>query len=124
MVIAVARIATDLYALGTVSAVELVERSDYRGRRDEVTVERLADCLAQHPDWMRAWLDYSEDKRSSPGWYIEGRDATESRVGYYEGRSSRPPMQFDDKVRACAEFVHLEVDDIAGLGQPRKPFSE
>jgi hypothetical protein len=118
VVIAVSRLASD-HALGTMSPVELVERSGYRGLRSEVTVERLADCLAQHPDWVSAWLDYSEDKRSSPGWYIEDRDATETRVGYYEGPSSRPPTPFDDKLRACAEFVRLEVDDIAGFGRPR-----
>jgi len=117
VIAAVCRLAFDSYALGSVSPAQLVDRSGYRRHRDEVTVARLADCLTEHPDWANAWLDYSEDKRSSPGWYIQGRDPDESRVGYYEGESSRAPMRFDDKVRACAEFVRLEVDDIAGLNR-------
>ncbi len=124
VVIAVSRLAFDFYAIGTLSSVELVSRSGYPDLRSEVTVARLADCLAGHPDWVSAWFDYSEDRRSSPGWYIEGRDAAEFSVGYYEGPSSRPPTTFDDKVQACAEFVRAEIDDIAGLGEPREPSAQ
>ena len=120
VVTAVCRLAFDFYAARTVSPVQLVARSGYGRHRDEVTVPRLERCLAEYPEWVNAWLDYSEDKRSSPGWYIQGRERISFLVGYHEGRSSRPPMRFDNKVRACAEFVRREVDDIAGY-PPERP---
>lgn len=97
----------------TLSPAELVRNTGFGHSSDEVTIERLMDCLAKHPEWLNAWLTYSQDRRSSPGWYIQGRDATAFRVGYYEGPSSRPPAIFEDKVRACAEYVRAEVLDIA-----------
>jgi hypothetical protein len=38
-------------------------------------------------------------------------------VGYYDPshEHQEPPIRFDDKVRACAEYVLREVSQIAGL---------
>ncbi len=100
------------FSRGSVSAIELLVRSGYLTVRRDITLERLSDCLAMHPEWIDAWLQWSEDNRSSPSWYIETLGPDEFEVGHYNGgRSSQ--MQFDDRVRACAEFVSRELEQLA-----------
>ena len=87
---------------------ELLRRSGYLTGRSGLTVETLVDCLSGHPDMVQAWTNWSRDKRADKGWYLEGLV-----VGYYEGGVRHTPMTFDDRVRACAEFVLREVESIS-----------
>ena len=97
---------------GNVSAIDLVRRSGYVAARHDVTVDRLADCLATDPDFVDAWLKWSEDNRSTPAWYIKSLDTGAFEVGYFDhGRTSQ--AMFDDRIRACAEYVRHYVEQFA-----------
>jgi hypothetical protein len=80
-----------------------------------VTVERLSTCLAKEPGLVDAWLMWSEDNRSTPAWYLVKGEDGRLQVGYYDhGWVSQ--TTFDDRIRACAEYVHHYVDGFADLG--------
>lgn len=117
VVTAVCRLPID-FRRGNVSARNLVRRSGYLGARREVTVERLTERLATDADLVDAWLTWSEDNRSTPAWYIESLGAGAFEVGYYDhGRTSQ--VVFDDRIRACAEYVRRYLEQFEGTGHRR-----
>jgi hypothetical protein len=111
----VCRLPIDFDAKGDVSPADLVRRSGYRAARTEVTVERLAETLRAHADWVEEWFRWSADNRGSPAWYLVETQSGEFELGFYEGLSSQLPVTIADKVQATAEFVHRYVEHVADL---------
>ncbi len=110
---AVCRLPQDMHAAGNVTAVHLVKSSGYPAIRSQVTVERLAACLAEHPEWVDQWLDWSADNRSSPAWYVIEADQGEFHVGFYDGQRSEPPTVIADRLAAVTEFIHRYLEHVA-----------
>jgi hypothetical protein len=109
----VCRLAWDFHAMGTVSARELIARTGYSTRWRSVSVGLLADTLRAHPEWVDAWIQWSEDKRVSSGWYISRCGESAFDVGSYP---SVPPVRYRDQTQACAVFVRHELAAIADVG--------
>jgi hypothetical protein len=103
---AVCRLPLDFHAIGYVSVLDLVRRSGYGTKGSDVTVERLAKCLLDHPDWVERWFRWSMDNRGSPAWYIRETESGDFELGFSQGSDSPPPLIIADKVQAAAEFVH------------------
>jgi hypothetical protein len=96
---------------GTVSIIQLVDESGYRTAPESLTVEEVSRYLHEHPDLIVAWLSYSEDKRTSSGWYITRRSDDTFEIGYHP-KGERIVVAGD--APACAEFIVREVRSIAG----------
>ena len=109
----VCRLAWDYHVMRTVSARELIARSGYSDRWPLLSVELLAGTLREHPDWVDAWIRWSEDKRVSSGWYLSRRGDTAFEVG---NRPTVPPIGYRDRTLACAVFVRHELASIADIG--------
>lgn len=111
------RLPIDYEQLRDRSAVDLVRRSGLASRLDELSVERIHACLQQHPDWIDAWIHWSEDQRSRPAWYVIDRGpGLMLEVGYLDlSGFPRDQEQFADRTRACATFVDHELRAIAQL---------
>jgi hypothetical protein len=110
VVLAVCRMPVDFQS-GHRPPSELLRRSGYFAARSTITAETLVDCLSRHPYLVQAWTNWSEDKRTDRGWYLDALV-----VGYHEPGVRHTPVRFDDPVRACAEFVLREVESIADAG--------
>lgn len=96
-------------ARGTVSVLDLVDESGYRADPASLTVDAVCAHLRGHPDLVDAWLAYSEDKRTSAGWYVTQRSGDTFEVGHYpEGDR----ISVTGPVSACAEFIVREVRSI------------
>ena len=115
VVSAVCSLAEDYRTFGNRTAVELVRRSGYLARRSDVTVDRLAACLATNPAFVRAWFAWSDDTRANAHWYIRECGPASFEVGFLDGAGIHSVVAFDDEVRACAEFVHRVVADLANM---------
>ena len=108
----VCRLALDYNNIGTKSIVQLVEQSGYAKDPTAVTLSAVESVLRDHPDQCDAWYDYSEDKRTTSGWYVsEGRQ--EYIVGYYP---NGPTLSFADRVAACAAYAIRELESITSRG--------
>jgi hypothetical protein len=117
VVAAVCRLPLDFHSIHTMSGVDLVRRSGYLSVRSDVTVERLSQCLREHPDWVNQWFAWSDDTRGSPAWRVFEKRSGQFHLSYYDEPGSPPPMVFTDKVQACAEYVHREIEEIADLSE-------
>ena len=106
---AIARVALDVYDQD-VSIWTQLRRTGYR-YGEALRADQLIPILTVHPEWVDAWITLADDKRST-GWYIQQRD-NEFAVRSYPPSTDRPPMFYDDRVSAVAEFIVREVDDVS-----------
>jgi hypothetical protein len=63
--------------------------------------------LSRHPALINAWQGYSEDKRTAPSPYLDGRT-----VGFFdvlggEGRH-QDVRRYQDRAKACTDFIYRE----------------
>jgi hypothetical protein len=96
-----------------VPLLQLVNESGFREAPALLTTEAATTYLGLHQELIQPWLIYSMNKRASKGWYIVGK-AGQYEVGYVP-IGQREVLRFEDRTRACAEFVVREVREIASM---------
>jgi hypothetical protein len=107
-------------ALSRRSLHDLVKETGYRDLRPDLSREEIAGYLVKRPGLVLEWLRYSEDKRTSGGWYL-----LHPSTGWLVGRLAEPDQEgelhFGSGPEACAEFILRELDSVAGdpVGTPR-----
>lgn len=94
---------------GSQSLLDLVRASGYAELRGRFAPRELAHYLRARPALIEPWVAYSEDKRTTEGWYL--------RPPYSVGRVTLepPPMRevrHVDLAAACAAFIIGELNDI------------
>jgi hypothetical protein len=94
-------IAADTWRL---SLREAIRRSGYRDVRAHLQTADLVRLLRAEPALVDLWLAYSEDKRTSGGWYVT-RDGEIGVVCVPESRLHFPTLE-----EAVAEYVVRELD--------------
>lgn len=94
---------------------ELLAASDYRQLRPDISAAILAEYLADCPEVVTQWSMYSDDKRTSGGWYLlkQGPRWTVGRLGQHATRTDE--RNYDSPVEACAHYILQELDFWAGL---------
>jgi len=105
---------TTMAALLTVSRY----RSDSR-----VSEADLEAHLKTHPSLVDAWVEYSDEQRALPAWYLmrprEG--STEDwRVDYLTAREKPREHVFPDRFAACAFFIMRKVDELLKLTEQER----
>ncbi len=94
---------------GDVSAVQLVRDSGLVENPGSLSRDCVLSFLKGRPELVECWLQWSQDKRVSSGWYFS-RHEEGFIVGYHpEGARTK----FENMIDACAEFVLREVESIA-----------
>lgn len=91
---------------GTKSPYELVHQTGID--LTSLDVDAIRALLAAAPELVTAWLHWSEDKRSSPGYYFTA-EGDHYVVGRYP---SGERLEFRDAITACADFIVKEVKSI------------
>lgn len=107
----ICEIPIELKARGDVSVLHLVRESGFGTQHAIVTVDALGKYLQAKPALIDAWFEYSEEKRTSSGWYILQRPDGQFEVAFFPKGES---LIIANRASACAEFVLREVRAIAG----------
>ncbi|MHB0914767.1 MAG: hypothetical protein ACYC5A_04920 [Thermoleophilia bacterium] len=81
-----------------------LSRTDYVNARKHFGAQDLVPVIQAHGELARQWLMYSEDKRTTGGWYVT--EAGE--VGRLE--DSESVERFGSIQKAVAEYVVRELD--------------
>jgi hypothetical protein len=90
---------------------DVVDASGYAALRGEFAARELAAYLRDRPAVVESWVAYSEDKRTSEGWYLRPPNAVGRVV------LSPPPVReqrYPDLAAACAAFIIAELGDVLG----------
>ncbi len=109
---AVVRIPRDLEDGRTVSFHALLMASGYAKEHAAVDVAMIEAALRAHPEFIGGWLQYSDDKRTSTGWFfrVDGRGGWE--VGYVDRGVFDNVSRYQDELVACAVFIKKEIDAV------------
>ena len=91
---------------GRKSAHELVH--DTGIDPEMLSTESVSAVLKSKPALVSDWLQWSEDKRSSPSYYFSS-EGNSYVVGHYPGNDR---VEFADPIAACADFIVKEVKTI------------
>ena len=104
--------------LGELSLVQLLAQSRYHALRPQLSLALLQRYLKEHPEHLKHWEFYSEDKRTDGGSYLfrfgplwEVGEIRRRPDEYYSRRFRR--RFFLSHSRACASFILRELDAIA-----------
>lgn len=94
---------------------QLLAETRYGELRGRIDHGSLMQHLVERPELAQQWLMYSEDKRTSGGWYLTTK-GPEWEVGRLDG-GSRPIDQsrYGSSAEACASYILLELDFWATL---------
>jgi len=107
---AVARLPVDFKAQETVSAVELIRRSGLVENPRALSAAAVRAYLVKNPALVAAWKGWSQDKRTSAGWYFSP-DGGRYIVGFFRGGER---AEFDDPFDACSAFILREAWELIG----------
>lgn len=98
------KIAKDISFSGKgISLVEALKRSNYSELRKSLSEENLTSALKANPPFVQEWLVYSENKRTTGGYYLSNRV-----VGNLHSKVEK--YSFENDEEAVAKFIILELD--------------
>jgi hypothetical protein len=93
---------------------EALSLANYRQLRTSIGPADLLPLIKANPRLVREWLAYSEDKRTSGGWYIlENGEVV--RVG-----EPNTHLRFESIDEAAAEYVVRELGYWSDVGEARR----
>ena len=85
---------------------DLLEECNFRQLRPRLASSHIEAVLEKHPGEITMWLAYSEDKRTSVGWYFANVGESRWQIGKLDGTHEL----FESPIAACSEFVLRELD--------------
>lgn len=92
-----------------ISLRRALERTQYVATRKRFGPDDLLAVIKRHSGFVEQWIAYSEDKRTSCGWYLKRN----GEIGTIRGE--RQVIQHDSLEEAVAEYVVRELDYWASL---------
>lgn len=100
--------------MGDKSIYTLLMETGYAKIRDQITIEAIRNSLLKHPECVPEWIQYSEDKRTTSGWFFSEGRSGEFIVGCLADGDKQEESQqsYNDETDACAVFVKREIDSI------------
>jgi hypothetical protein len=102
-----------LHDVGTMSIVALLKEASYFEIHDQISVDDIRMALIQCPECIDEWMLYSEDKRTSSGWYFLKEGVEKYIVGYSaRNKGHNITEKYSDRFDACAHFIKYEIDGI------------
>ncbi|MDR1180352.1 MAG: hypothetical protein LBL13_00015 [Bacteroidales bacterium] len=96
------------------SAYSLLKESGYFEFYNSICTKDICTILMQYPDCLNDWLQWSNDKRSSYGWYLKQNQDKKYVIGYISPNYNKV-MEYTDIVEACSYFIKQEIEDIRKL---------
>ena len=101
---AILRVGKDASNRGQGSLRDALARVDYTQARQHLGAEDLVEVLQKHEGIIEDWVAYSEDKRTSAGWYLKRT----GEIGRLD--DPRTVQRFGSMEQAVAENVLKELD--------------
>ncbi|MCF8254570.1 MAG: hypothetical protein K9H61_07640 [Bacteroidia bacterium] len=91
------------------STLTLLYESNYYDLYNSLSQQDIKEYLLRNKDLINKWVIFSEDKRTSEGYYLM-LDGEKHFVGSLEKIGKEPyAKSFTTKEEACAEFILLEI---------------
>ena len=106
------------YSEEHVSFYSLLKLSGYFELYEQIGEADIFAALTQHLEYADQWLSWSENKRSSSGWYLKEIENGKYVVGYFPLHNDLKNT-CDDKIEACSIFIKREIEDVRKMDHCR-----
>lgn len=95
------------------SIYSLLQLTGYFDVYDKITETAILQELINHLDCVEYWLAWSENKRSTNGWFFLKKESGMYVVGNIglNGQINEE-FEFDDATKACTVFIKKEIESI------------
>ncbi|GAA0875039.1 hypothetical protein GCM10009118_14470 [Wandonia haliotis] len=95
------------------SIYSLLQNTGYFNVYSKITQSTILQELTNHSNCIEYWLSWSENKRSTDGWYFIKKDNDKYVVGNInsDGQNSKY-FEFDSAAQACSIFIKREIESI------------
>ncbi len=100
------------YNLGNASIYSLLKETGYFEIYCQINEATILDELNKHPEYINYWLNWSDDKRNTSGWYFKQNENGKYVVGYFPASEQSKQMEYSDSKEACAAFIKREIEEI------------
>jgi len=103
------------HSLGNISIFSLLEETGYFELHDQISEGDIRTALLCWPECLQEWIQYSEDKRSSSGWYLTLDDEGLYETAYFDIKAvpnTTNRVEYESAVDACAAFIKHEIESI------------
>lgn len=105
-------IPNDFYKLKNISICYLLKETGYFDVYNKITTEMIEKRLVNYQESIEEWLLYSENKRSSSGYYLTQEDSYYV-VGYIDIKIKKnDKKKYKNKIEACSVFIKNEIEGI------------
>lgn len=95
------------------SIYSLLRETGYYEIYNKVTEGVIELELINRTQYIAPWLIWSENKRSSKGWYFFKNENNKFVVAYLgPDEKNESNTEFDHAVEACAQYIKKEIEDI------------
>jgi len=108
-ILKIIQIPETLSQVRTSSISSLLQESGYFEIHSDIDERKIYETIKEHPKYVKVWLQWSDDKRSSPSPYFRQTDDGRGLVGYYPGSYFRV---WPDIYKACAVFIKLDMEQV------------
>jgi hypothetical protein len=98
--------------VANISIYSLLKETGYFEMHNQVNEIGIIKYLVNHTECINQWLCWSEDKRSSSGWYFKESEEGKYLVGYFPTKENFKPIEYSDLTEACAAYIKHEIEDI------------
>ncbi|TGE18565.1 hypothetical protein [Hymenobacter elongatus] len=103
------------FHLKNISAFTLLQESNYFESYNKIHEESIISKLNSNPSLVDQWLQWSEDQRTSSGWYFKKLAFGRRFVGYYPKVEEFFEIKSFDKFKVCAAYIKLQAERIRTL---------
>lgn len=112
-VVDVVHLPRNFHRLGNASMHALLKDSGYFSIHGQVTEHAILEALKAHPECVHDWMAWSEDKRSSTGWFFRRNGESAFEIAYFREYGDPSDVnEYSDATTACAAFIKREVETI------------
>jgi hypothetical protein len=94
------------------SIYTLLKETGYFELHAEINEKDIFDLLIQYPEHIKQWLNWSENKRSSSGWYFKESENQKYIVGSFPDNGKLKTSEYTNAAEACSFFIKREIEDI------------
>ena len=98
------------HELGDITYYSLLKNTGYFELHDQINKDEIFEQLSKHPEWVKQWIQYSEDKRTASGWCFYKNEIGKYIVRFYPQLGEIEDLEFSDCKEACAVFIKIEIE--------------
>lgn len=102
---------TKYYKVGDKSMHSLLRDTGYFETYEQISEKDIYKALIQHPEFLKEWLQWSENKRTDEGWYFNQSNGNKYLVGYLS-RTGTTQNEYTDASLACAVYIKHEIENL------------